>query len=198
MVVSPSESEVTPEVIEACRRGDRDAFRLLYEAYKDKVYSMALYFFHGDTATAADVTQQVFLKLLSSMSQFHGDAKLSTWLYRFVVNVCIDRTRRMEARATMADPATQDEVPVTVTPEDDLATAEARSAVRSAIASLAPKIRMAIVLRYFEELSYDEMASVLKCSPGTVASRLSRGHELLGRVLAPLRSAPAEKKRDAG
>ena len=111
MVVSPSEPEVTPETIDACRRGDRDAFRLLYEAYKDKVYSMAVYFFHGDTATAADVTQQVFLKLLSHISQFRGDAKFSTWLYRFVVNACVDRTRRAEARATMADPATLDDLP---------------------------------------------------------------------------------------
>ena len=195
MVVSPSESEVTPETIDACRRGDRDAFRLLYEAYKDKVYSMALYFFHGDAATAADVTQQVFLKLLSNMAQFRGDAKFSTWLYRFVVNACVDRTRRAEVRATMTDPALLEELPTTVTPEDDFADGEKKTAIRTAIASLAPKIRIAIVLRYFEDLSYAEMASVLRCSPGTVASRLSRGHELLGRILSPLRGATPETKR---
>ena len=61
MVVSQKEEEVTPAVIEACRQGDREAFRMLYEAYSDKVYSMALYFFHGDAAMAADVTQHVFL-----------------------------------------------------------------------------------------------------------------------------------------
>ena len=102
---------VTPATIEACRRGDRDAFRLLYEAYKDKGYSMALYFFHGDEATAADVTQQVFLKLLNSIGQFGGDSGFSTWLYRFVANACIDRTRRAGARARLADPAVLDQLP---------------------------------------------------------------------------------------
>lgn len=178
---------VTPELIEACARGDRDAFRLLYEAYKDKVYSMALYFFRGDTATAADVTQQVFLKLLGNIGQFRGDAKFSTWLYRFVVNSCVDRTRRADVRASTTDPAALDELQVATTPEDDLVEEETRSAVQSAIASLAPKIRIAIVLRYFEDLSYAEMATALGCSPGTVASRLSRGHELLARMLASLR-----------
>ena len=88
---------VAPEIIAACRRGDREAFRVLYEAYKDRVYSMTLYFFHGDAATAADVTQQVFLKLLQSIAQFRGDSDFSTWLYRFVVNACVDRTRRAGA-----------------------------------------------------------------------------------------------------
>src|SRR5687767_16032666 len=104
MVVSQQEQEVTPATIEACRRGDREAFRVLYEAYKDKVYSMALYFFHGDAATAADITQHVFLKLLGSIGQFRGESGFSTWLYRFVVNACVDRTRRAGSRARLADP----------------------------------------------------------------------------------------------
>ena len=62
--VGPGDREVSPAVLDACRRGDRDALRALYEAYKDKVYSIAFYFFHGDAAAAGDVTQQVFLKLI--------------------------------------------------------------------------------------------------------------------------------------
>ena len=68
-MASLKEQDVTSAVVDACRRGDRDAFRVLYEAHKDKVYSIALYFFHGDAAMAADVTQQVFLKLLGSIRQ---------------------------------------------------------------------------------------------------------------------------------
>lgn len=83
MVAGP---DVTADIIESCRRGDREAFRALYDAYKDKVYSIALYFFHGDEAAASDTTQQVFLKLLRSVAQFRSDAEFSTWLYRLVVN----------------------------------------------------------------------------------------------------------------
>ena len=63
------------------------------------------------------------------------------------------------------------------------------------MSTLAPKIRMAILLRYFEDLSYAEMAGVLKCSIGTVASRLSRGHEILAEELAPLREPSSQRER---
>jgi RNA polymerase sigma-70 factor (ECF subfamily) len=194
VVVSQQEQELTLATIEACRRGDRDAFRVLYEAYKDKVYSMALYFFHGDAATAADVTQHVFLKLMGNIGQFRGESGFSTWLYRFVANACVDRTRTGGARAPMVDPAVLDDLPAAGSPEDDFARAQIAISVQSAVSTLAPKIRMAVLLRYFEDLSYAEMAAVLKCSIGTVASRLSRGHEILAQTLAPLR-APSSKRK---
>jgi RNA polymerase sigma-70 factor, ECF subfamily len=194
VVISLKEQDVTPGVIEACRQGDRDAFRLLYEAYKDKVYSIALYFFHGDAATAADVTQQVFLKLMGSIGQFRGESGFSTWLYRFVVNACVDTTRSRGARARMADPAVLDMLPAPGSQEEAFASAQVAGTVRAAVSSLAPKIRLAILLRYFEDLSYAEMADVLNCSIGTVASRLSRGHAMLSRALAQVRRS-SEKER---
>jgi RNA polymerase sigma-70 factor (ECF subfamily) len=157
---------------------------VLYEAHKDRVYSMALYFFRGDAATAADVTQHVFLKLMDKMGQFRGHADFSTWLYRFVANTCVDRTRRAWRREAATDPAALDERPAPWSHEEAFARAELAGTVQAAVAALAPKIRMAIVLRYFEGLSYAEMAAALNCSMGTVASRLSRGHDELARRLA--------------
>jgi RNA polymerase sigma-70 factor (ECF subfamily) len=179
--------EVTPAVIDACRRGDREAFRLVYEAYKDKVYSMALYFFHGDAATAADVTQQVFLKLIGNIGQFRGESGFSTWLYRFVSNACVDRTRRAGARAKQVDPEVLERLPAAGSHEDTFAQAEIAKSVQAAVSTLSPKIRVAVMLRYFDDLSYGEIASVLDCSTGTVASRLSRAHELLARALVKFR-----------
>src|SRR5215210_9404792 len=86
--------EAKTHVIEACRSGDREAFRQLFETYKDRVYSIALYFFGGDEATAADVTQQVFLKLFTRISQFQGEAEFTTWLYRMTTNACVDEQRK--------------------------------------------------------------------------------------------------------
>src|SRR5258707_15737191 len=85
---------INAQVIAACKDGDREAFRLLFEAYKDRVFSIAVYSFGGDKTAAGDVTQQVFLKLMTSITQFRGDAEFTTWLYRFVVNACIDEQRR--------------------------------------------------------------------------------------------------------
>lgn len=180
------EGEVGPDILQACRQGDRDAQRALYEAYKDKVYSIAFYFFSGDAAAANDVTQQVFLKLIDGLGKYRGDSAFSTWLYRIVVNACVDRSRRFKAERSTA-PTVFDEMPAPLASHEEiLARSEVARSVQSAIATLPPKLRLPILLRYFDELSYAEMAVVLHCSIGTVSSRLSRGHRLLARKLAPL------------
>jgi len=179
--------EIGDGVLESCRRGDRDAFRALYEAYRDRVYSIALYFHHGDESAAADVTQQVFMKLLTDITRFQGRSSFSTWLYRIVVNVCIDGQRRSKANRQTADPEVLDRLPDPVSHEERFASAEDRRAVQSAVASLPATYRLAILLRYFDDLSYEEIGAALNCSVGTVASRLSRGHRLLARDLARLR-----------
>jgi RNA polymerase sigma-70 factor (ECF subfamily) len=178
LVVHLSDREISAEIIEACRLGDRDAFRALYDAYKDRVYSISLYFFHGDPAMASDVSQQVFLKLITSISQFRGDAGFSTWLYRLVVNACLDAARRSKPDVTLLEefskPGSQ---------EEDYARVQMAQSVRAAVSALPPKFRIAVLLRHFEDLSYEQMAKALHCSMGTVASRLSRGHKILAERL---------------
>lgn len=187
--VGPGDGEIGPDVLEACRAGDRDALRALYEAYKDRVYSLAFYFFRGDAAAASDVTQQVFLKLIDGLARYRGDAAFDTWLYRVVTNACVDRTRRTRPDLPLPD---GDGAGVPSDPagsgEEWFARREVSVSVRDAVAQLPPKLRFAILLRYFDELSYADMATALNCSMGTVASRLSRAHRLLAKRLAPLRA----------
>lgn len=178
-------------VVESCQQGDREAFRLLFETHKDKVYSIALYFFGGDAALAGDITQQVFLKLFTRIGQFRHQSEFTTWLYRLTTNTCIDEQRRRRRFSPLFD-----ETPTGTTPtRAAIPAAEARfmrleiaDSVRDAIASLKPKLRIAILLKYFEELSYEEIAQVLNCSKGTVASRLNRGHRILAQRLGHLRA----------
>jgi RNA polymerase sigma-70 factor, ECF subfamily len=186
VVVSDPE---TVEIIEACRRGDREAFRALYEAYKDKVYSIALYFFHGDPAAASDATQQVFLKLITNIKSFRGDSEFSTWLHRLVVNTCLDGSRKSKSRERSEDPSDLVRIADSASQDEDMARRQVASRVQAALSSLPPKLRLPILLRYFEELSYAEMAEALQCSAGTVASRLNQGHKLLAIKLAKLREA---------
>jgi RNA polymerase sigma-70 factor (ECF subfamily) len=89
------------EVIEACQRGDYDAFRLLFEAHKDRVYSIALRY-SGDRAAAMDIAQDTFLKLLSSIRDFRADASFESWLYRIVVNRCLEVAARAAHRGGAA------------------------------------------------------------------------------------------------
>lgn len=184
-----ADAEISAETIEACRRGDRGAFRRVYEARKDRVYSIALYFFHGDGATASDVTQQVFVKLLTDFGSFRGDSSFSTWLYRLVVNTCVDTARRAKGRNLPIEPET---LAVSESQEDELSRRQVEESVKNAVATLPAPFRIAVLLRYFDELSYEEMAKILNCSIGTVASRLSRGHRLLAHKLAGLRRGAKE------
>jgi RNA polymerase sigma-70 factor, ECF subfamily len=181
-VVDLIDRGISAQIVAACRLGERDAFRALYDIYKDRVYSIALYFFHGDLSVASDVTQQVFLKLMTSMSQFRGDAEFSTWLYRLVVNACMDAARRRKWDV-VRDRSHLEMIAGAASQEEDYAREQMASSVRAAVSALPPKFRMAVLLRYFEDLSYEQMAEALHCSMGTVASRLSRGHKMLAERL---------------
>jgi RNA polymerase sigma-70 factor, ECF subfamily len=187
-----SEQKIDERVIVACQRGDREAFRLLFETYQARVYSVSLYYFKGDEAAAGDVTQQVFLKLMTKIEQFRRDSEFTTWLYRLVVNACLDEQRKRRRfipfgdgfemdRKTQGSGAHQQ--------EERYARVELAASVKAAISGLKPKLRLPILLKYVEGLSYDEMADVLNCSKGTIASRLNRGHKILARQLSHLRGA---------
>jgi RNA polymerase sigma-70 factor (ECF subfamily) len=187
--VDPSDREVSAEIIEGCRHGDRAAFHALYQAYKDKVYSISLYFFHGDEVAASDATQQVFLKLMTSIARFRGGSEFSTWLYRMVVTTCLDNAKAARRREQPAEAAVLSSVAAPQSTEEDLARAQVAGTVQAALSSLPPKLRLPVLLRYFEDMSYAEMAESLNCSMGTVASRLHKGHKLLADKLAKLRGA---------
>ena len=174
--------------IAACQQGDSDAFRLVFEAYKDRVYSIALCFFDGNEASARDITQEVFLKLMMTIAQFQRRSEFVTWLYRIVTNACLDRKRALR-RFLFFGSSRDLELPDRRSSiEEKYIQNELESSVRKVIAEMKPKLRMAILLKYFDDLSYDEMAVVLGCSKGTVASRLNRAHQILARKLAHLRS----------
>jgi RNA polymerase sigma-70 factor (ECF subfamily) len=175
------------QLITACQEGDREAFRLLFETHKDRVYSIALHF-SGNEATAHDIAQQVFLKLLTQIQQFHFQAEFTTWLYRLVANACFDEQRRGRRFIPFGEAT---EVQTLQTPENveaAYARVELSTTVRAAISTLKPKLRLPLLLKYLEGLSYEEIAQVLDCSPGTVASRLNRGHKALASKLGHLRA----------
>jgi RNA polymerase sigma-70 factor, ECF subfamily len=178
MVLEGSEREL----VEACQRGERDAFRALFESYKGKVYSVALRF-AGDEAAAMDIAQDTFLKLFSRLRDFRGDATFETWVYRMVVNSCLDHRRRQRRLIPLAEGFLR----ALRAPGDSLTEmlrSERARKVRAAVDRLSPDLRMVVVLRYTEGLAYEEIAAVLGCSTGTVGSRLNRAHKKLEKRLA--------------
>src|ERR1044072_8685050 len=182
-----AEQLISGQVIEACQHGDRAAFQLLFETYKDKVFSIAVYSSGGDRALADDVTQQIFLKLFTAIRQFRGDSEFTTWLYRLVVNACLDERRRLKRLLPLPETLTMGNPSEKKPQEKQYARREISEAVQAAIAELKPKFRLPILLKYIEGLSYEEIASVMGCSKGTVASRLNRGHSQLAKRLSHLK-----------
>src|ERR1043166_6707274 len=129
-------------VIEACRQGDRDAFQLLFETYKDKVFSIAVYSTGGDRAMADDVTQQIFLKLFTAIRQFRGESEFTTWLYRLVVNACLDERRRRRRLLPWGDGVAITNPTEKKPQEQRFDRLEIAAAVQGAIAELKPKFRL--------------------------------------------------------
>lgn len=179
-------------VIEACQAGDREAFRVLFETYKDRVFSIAMYSCGGDEMAASDISQQIFLKLMTSIGQFRGDSAFTTWLYRLVVNACTDEQRKSRRFLPFGESTPMSRIEERRPQEKYYAKLEIADSVQAAIRELKPKLRLPILLKYVEDLSYQEIASVLGCSKGTVASRLNRGHRALARKLIHLRTEVAE------
>lgn len=177
--------EKEKEVIEGCRRGDPDAFRALFETHKDMVYSIALRY-SGDPAVAQDIAQDTFLKLFSTIGSFRGDSNFESWLYRTVVNSCFDQKRKTRRLTPLLDEILSAMRTPDLSVLDEVLRAEMSTQVRSVIDSLAPDQRMVVVLRYTQGLSYDEIAAILGCAAGTVASRLNRAHRVLERRLSLL------------
>jgi RNA polymerase sigma-70 factor (ECF subfamily) len=179
---------IDARVIRACQQGDREAFRLLFEVYKDRVFSIARYSL-GDEAAADDVTQQIFVKLITRIGQFRGESEFTTWLYRLVINTCLDERRKRRRFLPVSEFETAQPMSNTNqrSPEMRYARREVADSVRQAIGGLKPKMRLPILLKYIEGLSYEEIAEVLGCSKGTVASRLNRAHKALAGKLGHLR-----------
>jgi RNA polymerase sigma-70 factor (ECF subfamily) len=171
------------ELIQACQRGEREGFRALFELHKDRVYSIALHY-ANDESSAMDIAQDAFVKLFSSIHAFRGESSFESWLYRIVVNRCLDHKRQQSRLLPFIDRLLEGVRSSGETALQTLLRRELSDQVRSAVGKLPPEQRIVIVLRYTEGLSYEEISEVLGCSKGTVASRLNRAHQALERRLA--------------
>jgi len=186
-LVLVTENRSKTDLLSKCRDGDREAIRTLYIENQRRVYSIALNFFGGDQERASDVTQQVFLKLLKKMD-FRGESEFTTWLYRITLNQCIDDARKSKRYLNFEDWFGFAEPVTRMSLSDKLHSREISAEVQAVVASLKPKYRLPILLKYVEGKSYQEIARVLQCSVGTISSRLNRGHKLLATKLEHLRN----------
>lgn len=162
-------------MLQGCRRHDRAAQRQLYERFHRTVYRLAARLVGAQEA--ADLSQEVFLRLYTTLDQFGGRAAFTTWLYRLTVNTCLAYLRQQarRPRPLLADPPGNGVGPAHRLEQTDL--------LEQALARLDGPLRAVFLLREVEQLRYHEIAAVLGIPPGTVASQLSRARTELQQFL---------------
>lgn len=155
--------------------GDEHAFGELFQRHKDRMWAVAVRTTR-DPDMAADAVQDGFINAFRRADSFRGDAQVSTWLYRIVVNACLDRMRRRRPTADLADHDP-------VESRDYHHSVEVRIDVQAALAQLPDQQRLALVLVDLQGLTVAEAATVLDVAPGTVKSRCSRGRAAMAAIL---------------
>ncbi len=159
------------KMLDRCAQGDERAIRWVLSKYRERVTRLAAHVLRSPKE-AEDVAQDAFLKAFRQMDQFQGKSSFYAWLYRIVVNLCLDRLRKKSVSSEM--PMDDAMLPFLCASSPDL---DLRMAVHQTLDSLTPPMRAALVLRELEGMEYAEIAETLGVPLGTVRSRLNSARE---------------------
>lgn len=166
--------------VEAARRGDKQAFSALVQAYQRPVYNLT-YRMLGSVEEAEDAAQETFLRAYARLGQYDPNMKFSTWLFSIANHHCIDRLRKRRATHISIDdnPVLENMEGDTPQPEHQAVDAEQTVQLQELVNQLEPEYRMPLVLRYWEDLSYEEIAAAMGVTIPAVKSRLFRARQQL-------------------
>jgi RNA polymerase sigma-70 factor (ECF subfamily) len=188
------EGDVDLELVRRCQKGDDAAFGELVSRYQRKVFTIALGMVKNPE-DAMDIAQESFIKVHRYIGNFQGSSSFYTWLYRIIVNLCIDHLRRSHKHAAvdfdekLMDRESLDGGPSVVSsslgtnPSRNIGRKELAEQIRFAVEELPPYHRAVIIMREIEGMSYAEMAKAMKVSKGTIMSRLHHARQKLQRAL---------------
>src|SRR5262245_25924301 len=169
------------ELVERCRLGDEGAFQQLVDRYKELVFALIARTVQ-DRSRAEDLAQEVFLRIHRGLPYFRGEARLSTWIYRIVVNVCAQPQSAIAQTVSLQD----DRIPVaavSAVTDRRFGDLELRDRLEKAIARLPANYRLLIAAHYLDGVRYEDLADALNLPLGTVKTQLYRAKQQLRRVL---------------
>ncbi|HUD49474.1 MAG TPA: sigma-70 family RNA polymerase sigma factor [Candidatus Baltobacteraceae bacterium] len=182
------------DLVRLAQRGSMTAFEELVARHRDKIYARAYSMMRSEDE-ALDLSQDAWVKGWRRLAQFQGDSSFVTWMTRIVINLCLDQLRKQKRQRTESIEAFEEEsggverqMPVvTPNPTEGLERVELRQRIDRALAQLSHEHRTVLVLHEFEELEYKEIAKQMKCSIGTVMSRLFYARRRMASLLAGLK-----------
>lgn len=180
-------------LVDRVKEGDKKAFDVLVLKYQHKIVKLVMRYIR-DPAEALDVSQEAFIKAYRALPKFRGESAFYTWLYRIAINTAKNHIVSMNRKPLDydLDPQNSDgyEIPSKLrdddSPEKILQREELREALEEAIDSLPEELRVAIVLREVDGLSYEEIAETMECPVGTVRSRIFRARDAVDKSIRPL------------
>jgi RNA polymerase sigma-70 factor (ECF subfamily) len=185
--------QLDEDLVLRVQRGDKSAFDLLVIKYQHKIVQLVNRYVK-DPSEAQDVAQESFIKAYRALGNFRGDSAFYTWLYRIAINTAknylVSRSRRSsDYQVDIQDAEAIENAPQLQgmeTPERLLLNQEIIDTIKTAIDKLPEEMRVAIMLREFEGMSYEEIAEAMDCPVGTVRSRIFRAREAIDNKLNPL------------
>jgi RNA polymerase sigma-70 factor, ECF subfamily len=177
-VGSPAWPDET-SLVEACRRGDRQAMEQLYIRYRRRVYSLIVRI--GGPLVAEELCQEIFLKIYKNLSKFRGDSQLATWIYRLTVNATLTYVTRRPRDLALEDHPVEPAADERPTGDPAL-----RARIERAMRDLPAGYRAVLVLHDVEGLNHEEIAEVLGCRVGTSKSQLHKARARMRELLGPL------------
>lgn len=181
-------AETIDKIITRCLSGDQEGFEALYGQFASGIYRLC-YSLLLHRQDAEDVTQETFVYAFKNMQRYDARrASFKTWLYTIAISRCRNQYRRKHPFLVDIANFLHFDVPgpKSETPEGSLAAQNAKDAVENALASLSPRLREAVVLRYGHGLTYREIADVMDCPQKTAESRVRLAHEALRGLLQPV------------
>lgn len=190
------------DLVRRVQRGEKQAYDLLVLKYQHKIAHLVARFVH-DPDSVPDVTQEAFIKAYRGLANFRGESAFYTWLYRIAINTAKNylaaNARRMPEGSVDAQEAEQYEgahvLHEHATPEREILKDEIHQVINTTIGKLPEDLKVAITLREYEGMSYEEIANVMDCPIGTVRSRIFRAREAIDKQLQPLLSNLPETDR---
>jgi RNA polymerase sigma-70 factor (ECF subfamily) len=180
-----TETASDEELLRLAAAGDQNAFALLVQRHQGRIFNLA-YRFSRDRQDAEDLAQDVFFKVWRHAGSFRGESSFATWLYRLTVNACLNFKQGRKARPAPL-PLAGDIEAGEATAAEGLVAAEREAFLKSALASLPARQRLALALASFEGRSYEEIAAAMEVSVPAVESLIFRARRNLAAVLRPLR-----------
>lgn len=169
------------ELIRRFNEGEESAFRFLVLKHKDKVRNL-VFLTIGNRELIDDVSQDVFISVFNKLRDFRFESQFTTWLYRITVNKCKDHLRKIKIRSIFVPIKDSDDEPGYKSATEYVDTSEI---VQSAISKLPDKLKVPLIMREVDGLSYKEIADALECEVGTIKSRIFRARESLKILLQP-------------